>query len=72
MPDLLIIKFDDKIDTLRITKLPRYPIYLGNTFYITPICIQQINGFPNDTNDQYFLINEFIKRILIIFGAILS
>jgi hypothetical protein len=74
-PDLLIIKFDADATTYKLNKLPKYPIYISKTFYITPICIQQVNGFSNENdivNDVENLINDFIERILIVLGAIMS
>lgn len=71
-PDLLIIKFNPESTETKFNKLPRYPVYLNNTFYITPICIQQINGFTNDNTGPKSLINDFINRILNVLGGILS
>jgi hypothetical protein len=74
-PDLLIINFPsdkNKIDFKYIKNIPRYPIFINDTFYITPICYQQINGFSNDNNNKQFLINDFIERIKRILGGIIS
>ncbi len=70
-PDLLIINFSH--DTPDIIKnIPKYPIFLNNIFYITPICIQQVNGFDNNSHDKDYLINNFIERIKLILGGIIT
>jgi hypothetical protein len=61
-PDLLIIKFKNIIEE-NITELPKFPIFIDDVFYITPICIQQINGFDNSINDKQLLIINLIERI---------
>jgi hypothetical protein len=70
-PDILIINFDN-ISPIIIKNIPRYPIFINNMFYITPICYQQLNGFSNDNNNKQYLINDFIERIKRILGGILS
>ena len=70
-PNILIINFDNN-EPILIKKIPRYPIFINNIFYITPICYQQINGFTNDNNNKQYLINDFIERIKRIFGGIIS
>ena len=70
-PDLLIINFSNgKPDIIK--NIPKYPIFLNNIFYITPICIQQVNGFDNNSKNKYYLINNFIERIRIILGGIIT
>jgi hypothetical protein len=71
-PDLIVIHFNENNKYINFKKIPKYPIYINNTFYITPICIQQVNGFINNINDSNYLINNFINRILQILGAIIS
>ena len=70
-PDLLIINFSDNSPDI-IKNIPKYPIFLNNIFYITPICIQQINGFDNNSNNKTYLINNFIERIKYILGGIIT
>ena len=70
-PDILIINFDNN-EPIFIKNIPRYPIFINNIFYITPICYQQINGFSNDNNNKQYLINDFIERIKRILGGIIS
>ena len=70
-PDILIINFNKTIPN-KIKNIPKYPIFINNVFYITPICYQQINGFSNDNNNKEFLINDFIERIKRVLGAIIS
>lgn len=70
-PDILIINFSTTTPN-KLKNIPRYPIFVNNVFYITPICYQQINGFSNDINNMDFLINDFIERIKRILGAIIS
>ena len=70
-PNILIISFDNN-DPILIKKIPRYPIFINNNFYITPICYQQLNGFTNDNNNKQYLINDFIERIKRILGGIIS
>lgn len=67
-PDLIIIKFKDKFN--KITLLPRYPIYINNTIYITPICYEQINGFTNDQKSANYIIKDFINRCIINLGGL--
>ena len=70
-PNILIINFDNN-EPILIKKIPRYPIFFNNIFYITPICYQQLNGFTNDNNNKQYLINDFIERIKRILGGIIS
>lgn len=71
-PDLIAIHFSANENYIKFKKIPKYPIYINNTFYITPICIQQLNGFINIINEPNYLINNFINRILQILGCIIS
>lgn len=72
-PDILIIDFSENKETpMYIKNIPRYPIFVNNIFYITPICYQQLNGFTNDNKNKQFIINDFIERIKKILGGIIS
>ena len=57
-PDILIINFDNN-EPIFIKNIPRYPIFINNIFYITPICYQQINGFSNDNNNKQYFCHSF-------------
>ena len=52
-PDIIIINFNDMKDNknnkniLNINSIPVYPIIYNNIIYITPILIEQLNGFSN-------------------------
>jgi hypothetical protein len=70
-PDLIIINFSNNSPDI-IKNIPKYPIFLNNIFYITPICIEQINGFDNKSNNKDYLINNFIQRIKFILGGIIT
>lgn len=70
-PDLIIINFNNNIP-LVIKNFPKYPIYFNDILYITPICIQQINGFSNEINEKSLLINDILNRIFFVLGGILS
>jgi hypothetical protein len=70
-PDIIIIKFKNT-KLLNITKIPKYPIFYDFVFYITPICMQQVNGFSNNNNNVYYLVYNFLERIKTILGGIIS
>ena len=72
-PDLLIIDFNENNKNyLDINKIPKYPIFVNNVIYITPINIQEINGFTNDNYDKKFRFDDFIERIFRINGGIIT
>jgi hypothetical protein len=74
-PDIIIINMNidnKKNQILNIKKIPKYPIYLNDIFYITPICIEQINGFSNDYDNKLLLTNDFIERILQNLGGLIT
>ena len=71
-PHILVINFGDSSKYLTLTKIPRYPIFLDNIFYITPICIEQVNGFSNKIKSKDEVKINFIERIMFLLGAILS
>lgn len=71
-PDVLIIRFNSDSSILRLTSIPKYPIFINNIFYISPICIEQVNGFINDNSNISYIINNFINRIIKTLGGIIS
>ena len=72
-PDLLIIDFEkSKDDYLDLEDIPVYPIFYKNVFYISPICVQQINGFSNCVKNTNYLIIDFIERIFQVLGGLIS
>lgn len=56
-PDVIIFNFNRKTPII-INKIPKYPILHDEILYITPICIQQVNGFPNNANN----VDEIVER----------
>ena len=70
-PDVLIINFNTNQPEL-FDNIPRYPVFVNNTFYITPICYQQVNGFSNNINNKEELINDFVERIKRTLGGIIA
>lgn len=73
-PDLFIIDFNEKYLINNITFIknkPIYPIISGSVLYITPICIEQINGFSNKLFDKESLLDDVIDRIMYGLGGIL-
>ncbi len=72
-PDILIIDFnDDPIDIYDINSVPVYPIFLNNVFYVTPILLEQLNGFSNKYTKKKNIINDFLGRIYSEIGCIIS
>jgi hypothetical protein len=73
-PDLFIIDFNEKYLINNITFIknkPIYPIISGSILYITPICIEQINGFSNKLFDKESILEDAIERIMYGLGGIL-
>ncbi len=72
-PDIIIINFNENnYSNIRLIKnIPRIPIFIDNVFYISPISIKYLNGFSNNKDKQY-IINNFIIRILKLYGGIIS
>jgi len=87
-PDIIIINFNDIEDKqknnnannniqnnsniLNINSIPVYPIIYKKVIYITPILIEQLNGFSNVYIDKNSCLNDFYNRIYYIIGAIIS
>lgn len=73
-PDIIIINFNEKINNNihNIINIPRIPIYIDDVFYISPISLKNINGFSNEYQDKEYLKNDFIYRIIKIYGGIIS
>lgn len=75
-PDIIIINLNPNPNSnpniLKLNSIPKYPIFLSDIFYITPICIQQVNGFTNDNTDINFIKIDFVERIFRVIGGILS
>jgi hypothetical protein len=69
--DIIILSFNKK-PHLPIYEIPKFPIYYDGNIYITPILIEQINGFTNKTNQKEFVFIDFIGRIYKEIGVILS
>ena len=72
-PDIIIINFN-RIDTsiLLIKNSPMYPIIYNGVLYITPVCIEQINGFSNTIKEKDALFRDTVERILYSMGGILT
>jgi len=68
-PDVWIIKFSNK-SHLNLNKIPMYPIFYEDIFYISPISFEYINGFSNQYNNKEILISDFLNRIYIKIGAL--
>ncbi len=72
-PDILIINFNNLSNfEQKINSKPRYPIFYNNVLYITPIILEQINGFSNNYFDLNSLLLDFFARIYNTIGAIIS
>ncbi len=71
-PDIIIINFNNHKNIKIIKNIPRIPIFLNNVFYISPISLKNVNGFNDDINDMTYLINDFIVRIIKLYGSIIS
>ncbi len=70
--DIIIIYFDKEEDILPIHSFPKYPIFYKNVLYITPILIEQLNGFSSFYSDMISLWNDFTGRIYEKLGVILT
>jgi len=68
-PHLFIIQFGDE-PNIKFTKIPIYPVFYKDNFYISPINIEYINGFSNQYNNKEILISDFLNRIYRQIGAI--
>ena len=66
--------FNESSDTniIHIKNRPMYPIIYNGVLYITPICIEQINGFSNSINNKEKLFKNIVERILYSMGGILT
>ncbi len=71
-PDVIIIHFSKSSKTLSLHHLPKFPILYNQTIYITPILIEELNGFSNNFKDSISILQDFIARIYHHIGAILS
>jgi hypothetical protein len=69
-PDLCFIIFNNN-KILNIKKIPKFPIFIKNNFYLTPLMILELNGFIKDNNKDN-IIQDFIQRIKLIFGCIIT
>ena len=72
-PDIIIINFN-RLDTdiLPIKNKSVYPIIYNGVLYITPVCIEQINGFSNTIKEKEALLQDTVERILYSMGGILT
>lgn len=73
-PDIIIIiNFNENSEKIKLIKnIPRIPIFINNIFYLSPIIIKNLNGFSNKTTNKTELINNFIYRIIKLYGSIIS
>lgn len=72
-PDILIIIFNkNKKNMLELNSIPIYPIFYKNIFYLTPILIEQLNGFSNIYSDNISSLNDFLNRIYYQIGCIVT
>ena len=73
-PDIIIIDFNESSysNIINIKNRPMYPIIYNGVLYITPICIEQINGFSNSINNKEKLFKNIVERILYSMGGILT
>jgi hypothetical protein len=73
-PDIIIIDFNESSNSniICIKNRPMYPIIYNGVLYITPICIEQINGFSNSINNKEKLFKNVVERILYSMGGILT
>jgi len=71
-PDIIIINFnnDDK-NILNILSIPVYPIIYNDVIYITPILIEQINGFSSFFLKKKSCLDDFYNRIYYTIGALI-
>lgn len=70
-PDIIIISFDKK-PYIPILEIPKFPIYYHGNIYLTPILIEQFNGFSNKIKNKELIFIDFIGRIYQEIGVILS
>jgi hypothetical protein len=71
-PDVIIIHFSKSSKTLSLHHLPKFPILYQNTLYITPILLEQLNGFSQNYKDSISIIQDFCARIYHLLGTIIS
>ena len=72
-PDIIIINFNnDSKNILNILSIPVYPIIYNNVIYITPILIEQTNGFSNIFLKKVSCLDDFYNRIYYSIGALIS
>ncbi len=86
-PDIIIIDFN-KIDKdnknnnnhnnknntniLEINSIPVFPIVYDGVIYLTPILIEQLNGFSNIFLDKMSALNDFYNRIYYTLGVLIT
>lgn len=71
-PDIIIIIFNPKGIIYKLDSIPVYPIIYENNIYLTPIIIEQLNGFSNICTNKISLLNDFYNRIYYNLGALIS
>jgi len=71
-PDIIIIIFNKKNRIYQIDSIPVYPIVFEENIYLTPILIEQLNGFSNIILDKISLLNNFYNRIFYNLGALIT
>jgi hypothetical protein len=73
--DLYIFSFrkrDPEYYQKMISKLPKFPIYLNEVFYITPILFYLIDGFSNTEKSKEKIIEDFQLRIMYQLGIMIG
>jgi hypothetical protein len=73
--DLYIFSFrkrDPEYYQKMISKLPKFPIYLNEVFYISPILFYFIDGFSNTEKSKEKIIEDFQLRIFYQLGIIMG
>jgi len=71
-PDIIIIIFNKNNKIYEIDSIPVYPIIYEENIYLTPILIEQLNGFSNILLDKILLLNDIYNRIYYNLGALIT
>jgi hypothetical protein len=71
-PDIIIIVFNKNNKIYKIDSIPVYPIIYEENIYLTPILLEQLNGFSNVLSKKTFLLNDFYNRIYYNLGALIT